>query len=280
MQNMERTLVITLKEKDLEFTKEYLIDGWLKRIDQDMDVIIACSGREGTGKSSGSIILAHILCERQNKTFSIKNNIHYNIEDFHAAVFNSEPGDVQIIDEAILFAFSRQAMKKENTTLVKILATCRSKNNIIFFNIPNLKTIDSYIKQHRLVCNLDFYTRGKFRIWGKRAIRQMMLGKPHNQRRRRTDSIQSAEIVLGKDIWNEYLKHKENKVAGATMELKPKADEQYASPKSFKKYGLSSITLSRYAEKGHIKFLLLPSGVRRYLISDVEKVVGLEGGSN
>jgi len=267
--------MISLKERHLEFMSK-LTDKWIKKIKEDQDVVCVVYGREGSGKSSLALILAHCLAEKQGKKFDIKKNVHYKVEDFHNAIFNSDKGDIQIIDESILFSFSRRAMSKENTTLVKLLATCRSRNNIIFFCIPNLKTIDSYLKEHRIVCGLEVYAKGRFKIWSMKAIQLFAQSKPHNQRQTIIDYFPSVEQSLGLKEWEEYLKHKDNKLKHETIEVKENDITYLAAKEIKKKYGLGYAWLGDRFKDGTLEAVTLPSGHRRYSIKGVRELLGVK----
>ena len=69
--------MISLKERHFQFMSK-LTDKWIKKIKEDQDVVCVVYGREGSGKSSLALILAHCLAEKQGKKFDIKKGI-FNI---------------------------------------------------------------------------------------------------------------------------------------------------------------------------------------------------------
>lgn len=257
---------------------------------KDLDVICVIYGREGVGKSTLAIVLADHLMKKQGKKLDVRKNIHYTVDDFQNAIFNGSPGDVHIIDESILFAFSREAMAKDNKRLVKILATCRSQNQIILFCIPNIHTLDSYLREHRTVCGLQVTSRGKFRVWPKRALTLIAQKKPHRMRQKLYETFNSVQQLCGIDTWNEYIAHKHEKVKQETGEqnnANNDLDTLHDTNNKFvrashitKKYDVTANWLVRHAKLGKLDYIMLPSGVRRYDIGSLHRLLGVKTGSD
>ncbi len=256
---------------------------------KDLDVICVVYGREGVGKSTLAIVLADHLMKKQGKKLDVRKNIHYTVDDFQNAIFNGSPGDVHIIDESILFAFSREAMAKDNKRLVKILATCRSQNQIILFCIPNIHTLDSYLREHRTVCGLQVTSRGKFRVWPKRALTLIAQRKPHRMRQKLYETFNSVQKICGIDTWNEYIAHKHEKVKQETgeqdksnkhMEALHDENKYVRAIQITRKYDVSGDWLIRHARMGKLDAIVLPSGDRRYDLRSFHKLIGVKPGSD
>ena len=251
-------------------------DKWIENTTKkDLDTVCIVYGREGVGKSSLALVLAHYLTKKQGKKFNIQKNVHYTVDDFQRAVFTSSPGDVQVIDESILFSFSRDAMSKGNKRIVQILATCRSQNNIILFCIPNIYTLDKYIREHRVACGLEVHRRGGFKIWPKPALNKIVNRKPHDMKQRLIEKFPSVHDYCGQKVWDEYIKHKHNKVKRETTTEKKKDDNVYLAPKQIRdKWGVSANWLARRFKEGNLEAITLPSGYRRYSRDGIKSLLG------
>jgi adenylate kinase family enzyme len=252
-------------------------DKWIENTTKkDLDTVCIVYGREGVGKSTLAIILAHHLMKKQGRTFNVARNTHYNVSDFQHAVFNSQPGDVQVIDESILFSFSREAMSKENRKIVQILATCRSQNQIILFCIPNIHTLDKYIREHRVACGLEVHRRGGFKIWPKPALNRIAEKKPHDMKSIIFEKFPSVQEGLSQKIWDQYLTHKHNKVRHETKVDKKKIDTKYVRAKYVKDtYDLTDNWLAKAYHAGKLEAITLPGGHRRYSERGIKDLLGL-----
>lgn len=267
-----------LPKSSLTFTRG-LINQWIdKCTKQNYDIPVIVYGREGVGKSSLAILLAHVIMQRQGRQFNIQRNIHFTVQSFHKAVFTSKPGDVQIIDEAILFAFSRKALSKENTELVKILATCRSQCNIILFCIPNFHTVDKYLREHRIVCGLEVTRRGNFTIWPKKAMVKMANKKPHGMKNIIRDYFPSVQNALNTSVWDHYESHKARQVKRQTIgEKAAKKKVRWTTGRELMaKYKLGPSLLRTLRTNKDVEFVRLPTGHYRYSIEDMEALMGVE----
>lgn len=131
---------------------DYTINGWLSLVRQelrdDMDYIVCIEGHEGTGKSA----LAYHLASRIDEGFNVDNYI-YNGEVLKKWVFEAPKYSAAVIDEAGLMLFRRDSMRQDNKNLVKILQTCRYRNLCLFFVLPSIHTLESYLSNWRVnVC--------------------------------------------------------------------------------------------------------------------------------
>ena len=268
----------SLPKSSLTFTRG-LINQWINKCTkQNYDIPVIVYGREGVGKSSLAILLAHVIMERQGRQFNIQRNIHFTVQSFHKAVFSSHPGDVQIIDEAILFAFSRKSLSKENTELVKILATCRSQCNIIFFCIPSFHSVDKYLREHRIVCGLEVTRRGGFTIWPKKAMVKMANRKPHGMKNIIRDYFPSIQNALNTSVWNHYESHKAKQVKRETIgEKAAKVKVRWVTGKQLMAtYKIGPTLLRNLRAKRAVEFARLPTGHYRYNATDMEAIMGLD----
>ena len=125
-------------------------DEWVEDIRsqprRDSDAVIIVVGREGKGKST----LAYRLGRVFDPDRFTSDSMYFTGRDFALAATKAPPGSVLVLDEAVDGGFSRDAMSKKNRDLVKFLIVCRQRNLIGVICFPNIKWLDSYIKDHRM----------------------------------------------------------------------------------------------------------------------------------
>lgn len=121
----------------------YQINKKLNQKDNDHFTII--SGLEGSGKT----VLGMILAVMVSPTFSMKH-ICFSIQDFLNIIDEAQPGDTILLDEGAIFLFSREAMGKDNRKVIKLFNLIRQLRLHIIVCIPRFKTIDSYVREHRV----------------------------------------------------------------------------------------------------------------------------------
>jgi len=101
-------------------------------------------GDEGSGKFNLTAwVLERLLDPDELKAFfsEIKHNVHYTIVDWAYAVRNSEPYEIQVLDEPVEL-LARTPTAETNIMLLRTLFTCREKQNITIINVQRLFTID------------------------------------------------------------------------------------------------------------------------------------------
>lgn len=199
--------------------------GWLKNLrviiskywipaitENDEDRLIIIEGKEGSSKSTLALHVAILFLKGQGKELNI-DSIHYNVNSLTDAILLSKKGDIQIVDEGALLGFSRDAMTKNTKNLVKVLTTCRSKNNLILICIPTIKLLDKYLKEHRVAGVLRVVRRGSVHIyngmkWKQSQYREKYSKKMKVKRSNIVDFYPKVERLWGREIWQKYLDHK------------------------------------------------------------------------
>jgi len=118
-----------------------LLDRFRVRLRKNKDVSVVITGFPGSGKSTLSMQLAMLL----DPNFTFEKNVLFDptVEDMHNAIYKLPEGSVIVVDEAIRVGNRKNWNTRRNKVLNEMLALCRFKNKIIFFNIPFFKTIDS-----------------------------------------------------------------------------------------------------------------------------------------
>ena len=116
-----------------------------KELQNDHDHFTVVCGKEGSGKST----LAIQFCSTISPNFGQKF-ICYEMKDFLNAAKIAKKGDSILLDEGGQFLYSREATSKENKNVTKYLMLVRQKNLHICICIPQFKSVDSYIRNHRV----------------------------------------------------------------------------------------------------------------------------------
>lgn len=134
---------------------QYLVDGLIDELVRDMhtnvsndwDNIIVVTGAEGTGKSN----LAYYLAKKFNPDFEIKDGYVYDFETMVTRL-NSDKviGSVLWLDEATALLGNRDWAREENKSIIKVLQMMRSYGLTIIMCIPDLNSLDVYVRDKRV----------------------------------------------------------------------------------------------------------------------------------
>lgn len=112
--------------------------------EQDQDRVYVLCGRERTGKSNMAMWLAKQLDPAFNE-----DRMCFSAQELMQKAEKLPPGSAIVLDEAIKGGFGRDAMAGDNKDLAKFLVVCGTLNLHIIVCFPNLRFLDSYIKDHR-----------------------------------------------------------------------------------------------------------------------------------
>ena len=259
-------------KKELFGVRTKLIPEMITRtLKQDFDHVVLIVGDEGMGKSTLAILLADLIIKTRNKNFNkndkliIQDTIFYDLQDLEDNIFDkSSSGDVKIIDEgAITGGYKRQAMSKNNKSLNETLFTCRSRNQILLFLIPDINSADSGLLR-RATSVIRVVARGHAWVYNEKEKR-FMIGWDKKYKRYRfkrrpylhLEKYRDVQTILGESIWNDYVKHKEDSLRDRH---KPKQQDTqqkeivYLTPKEVRdKYKISNPTLIKRRNDGIYK---------------------------
>jgi len=115
----------------------------------DWDQAIMVTGREGSGKSTLTQILAYLL-EGKDWEWIIRNCIIYSpTEDEMEEKIKTKDVKVIVNDEAIKKLFSKEHYSKIANYLTKLFTVCRQHNKISFFNIPRRNLLLKFFREGR-----------------------------------------------------------------------------------------------------------------------------------
>lgn len=136
---------------------ERLAGGINKRLSANNDYWMAITGPEGSGKTTLALKLARAVDEK----FSVERNCIVNptIENVLEKIVESDVKAI-VVDEAINIAYNREHLRSENVFFVKLSAVCRKKNKFIILCIPQMRSLDIAIRNHRLRCWIFVPERG------------------------------------------------------------------------------------------------------------------------
>jgi len=175
MVNYSKMTLVKVKEHEFyldEFLKRRL--DTLKHIVQkkNWDGIILIDGLERVGKSTLGISIGYYLSEGN---FTVKNICTDN-EDAVKKIESSPDKSVLLVDEGSLVFNSKDAMKKEQKKLMKIINVVGQKNMIFIIVLPSFFDLNKQIAIRRSKFLIHCYTdntlqRGRFAYFGEDAKR-------------------------------------------------------------------------------------------------------------
>jgi len=116
-----------------------------KRMHNDDDALILVTGRTGCGKSTFAIQLAHYI----DPNFDIETGVVYHTDKIIKQLRDRPRYSATIIDEAIRTTFSREWYSQMNISLIKYFNVSRKGNKTVILTVPNLKSIDSGLRNER-----------------------------------------------------------------------------------------------------------------------------------
>jgi len=136
-----------------------------EELKSDKDYFTVVSGIEGVGKST----LLAWLCAVVSPSFSL---VHVCFEqlDLIKALRNVKSGDSIMLDEGLMFLFSREAMSGGNKIVMKLFSIMRQLNIHIGIAVPNFFNLDTYVREHRVKTLLHASRTGKYTGFGSKGI--------------------------------------------------------------------------------------------------------------
>lgn len=134
-----------------------LAGGIRATLDRDMDVVLAWTGPERVGKSTGALHLARLL----NGGLDLKRDVIYDPEEFLKAILTYESKSCIVADESMALSYKREAMTYKNRALNRAFAEIGRRNLCVVLALPNFSDLDVYLRGWRVRLWLHTYERGK-----------------------------------------------------------------------------------------------------------------------
>ena len=118
----------------------------------NVDRIYAVDGREGSGKSTVAVQMAHACAKMFGTKFTL-DDIVFGASSFKKRVrYFAEKNlrhRVLIFDEGFNGLSSKGSLSKQNRELVRLLMECRQLNLMIFIVLPSFFMLERYVCLHR-----------------------------------------------------------------------------------------------------------------------------------
>lgn len=179
-------------------------------------------GDEGSGKFNlTAFCIERALTPDQLKVFfqDVKAHIHYTVEDYGYAVRNSQPYDIQVLDEPVEL-LARTPTAETNIELMRTLFTCREKQVLSIINVQRLFTIDWVVRDRaRSLAHAYYVTNTKtlkdsyfYKFFSKAKMRKIwyedkthIVHYPYPNYYDRVTTFFGDKYPL---YWKAYLEHK------------------------------------------------------------------------
>ena len=141
----------------------YLIQN--NKIKKNNDHFTVLVGLEGSGKST----LASQFCALVSPTLQLKNCC-FKATQLIENIKTCKRGDTIWVDEGALILFSRDIASKEQKTITQLFTVIRSKGFHICVCIPKIKSLNNYIREHRIDSLIHVTERGKYVFYSKDGV--------------------------------------------------------------------------------------------------------------
>ncbi len=232
-----------------------------KMLKKQNDFVVVVIGREGSGKTTFSTQ----LCSWVNPSFSVERiclGSKETIQNLRA----TKTGDALQIDEGGLSFFSREAMTTMNRAMVKIFMTIRLKSLFCVVCIPDLKSIDKYVREHRMALLVRVIGRGSYCAYVDEAIRKINQDLPQ---KKQISAIKVPKQYFWHGYFNkefpktineqDYIEKKAKHVDMFLADMEKVADESDTTQRMLsvsqlaKRIGITVDTLREHINSGKIK---------------------------
>lgn len=230
----------------------------------DLDFILACVGFERVGKSTLSMWLAYLF----DPNFDVKKQVVFTIEDLYRAVYTLPKHSCIVCDEMVAIAMNREAMTSKSRELVKLLAVCGERNMFIILNIPSFELLDPYLRKHRLAGLCRVTSRGNFRFYSKRRLKQSYFNPKVKAWNWAKENFKEQFPKMTGELWEEYIVHKHEHMKKRKSEWLDNIEDEYSEwieiTPAAKKLCMKRHTLHDWCKKGKVKSKKNPAN--RWLI--------------
>lgn len=158
-------------------TFDMFIDELVKRTRNEQQNVIMCEGPTGSGKSTLAILCATQLAKRLGYTFDLEKDYIYGSKDMWLKLDDPNASPVSLIDEGTLSLNTMNFRRKDDTDLVVLFDTMRSRKWTTFVCAPSIRQINPTVRRlhvdYKLECSgpdnsfVRGYERGFFEVTNK-----------------------------------------------------------------------------------------------------------------
>jgi DNA-binding ferritin-like protein (Dps family) len=187
-------------------------------VEKDYDWLMAVCGLEGSGKSTCALQLCY---EIDPDMFKRKTSIVTDLAGLKDAYRQAKKGDAILIDEGAQLFYNRNAMTKDVKEALQLLRGLRGLNLFVVVCMPDFKSLDPYIREHRLNAMVFIPKRGRAWWYSKRKIKKLANVQERHKKRVKPD-YKSSFKDLPKELKEEYKKHKKEMMNRYLVEKKDK----------------------------------------------------------
>lgn len=213
---------------------------------RNQDCVTIITGAEGIGKSNLLLWMYEIwTTELVKNEISDKDiqNIGDNKKTFIQALYGAKKNYMIAHDEAGKDLYARDAMSTFNRSLNKAYIVIRGLNLHTVFVVPNILDLETYFRNHRVKQMLHVYDFGKYCVFDKKAINQLL---PRMKRAKMKNEMPNPgamgvkpfcydtfPIYENKTMLDPYLQRKDENMKGVVQEL---YDEFVEEKQKYNKY--------------------------------------------
>lgn len=121
------------------------VDYVARRRARNLDTYVACTGREGWGKSALGLTAALAACPNLDP-----NDVILERSDYYRVYDPDARDQTYVFDEATRLFFNRRWNNKHQVALIQEVIENRQNRNLIFMHLPQFKTLDKYAREGRI----------------------------------------------------------------------------------------------------------------------------------
>jgi len=126
---------------------------------EGFDATAAIAGDTGMGKSECAVSTSVAVSDLTGVPFKISRQVVYTREQLDEAIRTLPRYSCIVVDEAVNVLFSRDDQK--NSSIIKLLDMCRSRNLAIFFCMPDFSAMDPKARNSRIRFWIDIRKVGE-----------------------------------------------------------------------------------------------------------------------
>lgn len=197
-----------------------------RMINKNWDCVIMIDGIEGSGKSTLGQLIAYYLTDEELSV----DNFCAGSQDAVEKLGTMPDKSVLVMDEGSLLFMAREAMKREQVTLMKIINVIRQKNMVLIIIAPSFFELNKTISVSRSRFLLHVYTdkqlnRGRFAYYSQKKKQVLYsIGKKRFNSYARPKADFVGKFINFQPLGDEYDKVKKKSLMESLTVDKPKTE--------------------------------------------------------